>query len=362
MSGEIEATPEIREQQARETAENLARLGLNPDRVEPWEDGYRTAKEKDAFEWWYFDGHLDDGSALVLTFDTKPMSTPSGPLAPSFMLMHRPEGGERHKSIVQYSPGEFSASTDGCDVRLGPNYVKGDLKHYTLHAEVEGTTVDLELEAGAPSWRPGAAIQYFNKALTKYFAWVVPVPYGTFEGTMTKNGEAQPIRGTMYHDHNWGTATLGASLDHWYWGRAHVGDFTMIYVQMVTVKLFGYGGIKMPVFYISTSDRILTDDGILLRLETTGSLEGPGGQTYPTELEWTWRTDEGTVRLVLTNPELNESLDMAEDLPGWARPLVHLFANPYYYNFVADLELEVDLGGVKAHEEGSAIFEKMMFR
>jgi len=50
MSGEIEATPEMREQYARETAENLARLGLNPDRVEPWEDGYRTAKEKNAFE------------------------------------------------------------------------------------------------------------------------------------------------------------------------------------------------------------------------------------------------------------------------------------------------------------------------
>lgn len=195
MSQEIEVTPQIRERQARETAENLARLGLNPERVEPWEDGYRTAEEKDAFEWWYFDGHVDDGSALVLTFETKPMTKPSGPLTPSIMLMYRPEGGERRKSVVEFQPEEFSASTEGCDVRMGSSFVRGDLERFTL-----------------------------------------------------------------------------------------------------------------------------------------------------------------------TNPVLNESFDMIEDLPGWARPLIHLFANPYYYNFVAEIELEVDLGGVKAHEKGSAIFEKMMFR
>ena len=103
MSGEVEATPEIRQQWARENAESLARLGLNPDHVEPWEDGYRSAKEKDAaFEWWYFDAHLDDGSALVITFDTKPMTNPSGPLAPSLLIMYRPAGGERQKSVVRF--------------------------------------------------------------------------------------------------------------------------------------------------------------------------------------------------------------------------------------------------------------------
>ena len=218
------------------------------------------------------------------------------------------------------------------------------------------------MESGAPPWRPGAAISYYNKEMTQYFAWVVPVPYGTFKGTMTKDGQVKPVKGTMYHDHNWGTATLGNSLDHWYWGRAHVGEFTIIYVQMVTARLFGHGGFKLPVFYLSTGDRILTEDGLPLRLETSGEAEGPGGQTYPTRLEWTWRAEEGSVRFVLTNPKLNESFDMTEDMPGWARPLIHLVANPYYYNFAADIELDVDLGGVKAHRKGGAIFEKMMFR
>jgi hypothetical protein len=37
-------------------------------------------------------------------------------------------------------------------------------------------------------------------------------------------------------------------------------------------------------------------------------------------------------------------------------------ANPYYYDFDADLELTVDLKGVKEKVTGRAIFEKMMFR
>jgi hypothetical protein len=52
---------------------------------------------------------------------------------------------------------------------------------------------------------------------------------------------------------------------------------------------------------------------------------------------------------------------MTEDLPKWQKPLVHLFANPLYYDFDAELELSVDLAGVKAKETGRVIFEKMMF-
>jgi predicted secreted hydrolase len=362
MSGEIEVTEEIRRQFAEETQENLKRLGLNPERVEPWEDGYRTADETDAFEWWYFDGQLDDGSTLVLTFNTKPSNKHSGPLAPSVLMMYRPADGERNKWVVPAAPDEFSASKEGCDVRVGPSWVKGDLHRYEIHAESEGMVADLELDGQAPPWRPGAAVSYFNSAKTKYFAWVVPVPYGTVKGTLQVGGKTLQVRGTMYHDHNWGNATLGNGLDHWYWGRAHVGDFSLIYVQMVTVKIFGLGGIKLPVLYLSQGDRILTDDGLPLRLETSGSAEGPGGQTYPTRLDWSWRTDEGSVRLTITEPRLIESIDMTEDMPGWKRPLVHAFANPYYYDFDADLELEVDLGGVKATEHGRTVFEKMMFR
>jgi predicted secreted hydrolase len=362
MSGELEVTEELRKKFAEETADALAREGLKPGTVEVWEDGHRTAGRDDAFEWWYFDAQFDDGSTAVVVFSTKPMTKPSGPLAPGVLIIHKPAGGKRESFTSNPGPAAFSASTDACDVRMGPNWARGDLASYALHAEAEGIAVDLDIRREGPSWRPGAAVTYYNEAKTKYFAWVVAVPYGTVQGTISLRGEAREVKGTVYHDHNWGNASLGSQIDHWYWGRAHLGEFSLIFTMMTTVKIFGHGGIKLPVFFISRGDEILTDDGLPLRLKTSGEEKGPGGHTYPTRLEWRWEAAEGKVLFTLTDPVLLEDLDLSADFPGWARPLIHLVARPYYYDFDAGMELSVDLKGIKETLSGRAIFEKMMLR
>jgi predicted secreted hydrolase len=362
MGGELEVTTELREQYAKDTAEALAREGLKSGSVEAWEDGFRTAGRDDAFEWWYFDAKFDDDSTVVVVFNSKPLTKPKGPLTPSVLIISKPADGKRQSQSAAVDPAEFSAATDACDVRIGQSWVKGDLSAYRLHAEAGTVVVDLEITRVGPSWRPGAAMSYFDEAKTKFFGWVVAVPYGTVKGTITSEGTSRPVSGSLYHDHNWGNAALGSMIDHWYWGRAHVGDFSLIFTQMTTVKVFGHGGIKLPVFYLSKGDEILTDDGLPLRLETSGEERGPGGQTYPTSLDWHWETEDGTVDLALRNPRMLEDIDLAGDFPGWAKPLIHLVANPYYYDFDADLELTVDLKGVRETVRGRAIFEKMMFR
>ena len=75
---DIPDTPSIREKVARDSAESMHLMGLDGPEVQPWEDGFRTHDSSDhAFEWWYFDMELDDGSALVATFNTKPNAAPS---------------------------------------------------------------------------------------------------------------------------------------------------------------------------------------------------------------------------------------------------------------------------------------------
>ncbi len=363
MSGEIPDTPAVREQRDKETAVLLTKLGLSADHVDAWEDGYRTVHEAHAaFEWWYFDAQFDDGSAAVITFATKPQTHPDAPLSPSLLIIYKSPYGERIKLTPSFSPDDFHADTAACDVQIGPNWVRGDLASYDLHVETEAVEMDLHLERQSPSWRPGAAINYFDQAHTKYFAWVVPIPYGTATGIIRRSGTSTAVTGAVYHDHNWGNAVMGHLLDHWYWGRAHVGDFTLIFTEMVTVQIFGMGGTKLPVFLLARGDKILTDDGLPLRLVTSGDVTGPGGQTYPTRLSFAWERDGESARLIITNPELIEVLDMTEDLPGWRRRLAHVFGNPLYYDFEADLELTVDMAGVRAHETGRVIFEKMMFR
>jgi predicted secreted hydrolase len=362
MSGELKVTPELRKKFAEENAAALARMGLKPDVVEIWEDGYRTADEADAFEWWYFDAQFDDGSTAVITFSTKPHTKPKGPLSPVVLIIYRSPDGQRMTYGPKFAANELVASTERCDVRIGPNWVKGDLATCELHVEAEDLAMDLVLRRQGPSWRPGAAVSYFNAAKTKYLAWVVPIPYGIVEGIITHGGNPIPVKGTVYHDHNWGNAVMGRMLSHWYWGRAHLGDFSIIFTQMVTLKIFGLGGIKLPVFFLSKGDKILTDDGLPLTLETSGEVEGPKGQTYPTKLDFRWKAEEGKVELAIRNPKIIEVLDMTEDLPKWQNFLLHLFANPLYYDFDAELELSVDLAGIRAKESGRVIFEKMMFR
>lgn len=73
--------------------EQYRKLGISPDRIEPFEDGMRTDGRKGDFEWWYFDAHLDDGSKLVITFYTKDCNQTDTALAPyADIVLDRPDG------------------------------------------------------------------------------------------------------------------------------------------------------------------------------------------------------------------------------------------------------------------------------
>jgi hypothetical protein len=355
-------TAEIREQMGHAETEALAALGLDATTVAVWEDGYRAAKTADStFEWWYFDCQFDDGSTLVVTFSNKPHTNPSGPLTPTLLVIRQHADGSRVHLEPTFPADEFSAATDRCDVRIGPSTVRGDLDVYDLHIEADGIVADVRIDRVARSWRPGAGISYFDQKQSHYLAWVVPVPYGTVTATITENGTTEQLTGSAYHDHNWGNHLMGSFLDHWYWGRAHVGDYSIVYVQMTTKGLFGFGQINLPTIYLAKGDELITDDLLPLRLETSGDVPGPGHQTYPTRLVWTWAGERGTITMTVTEPKLIESLDMSTHPRGLQRVL-HVGEHPMYYDFNADLELDIKLDDLTDHVSGRTLYEKMMFR
>lgn len=47
-------------------------------------------------------------------------------------------------------------------------------------------------------------------------------------GTITINGETVEVKGSGYHDHNWGNAPMDHILDNWLWGRAQVDGITVV--------------------------------------------------------------------------------------------------------------------------------------
>lgn len=359
---DIPATSEVRDTMTKAQAEAMSALGLNRDRVEVWEDGYRAAGAADStFEWWYFDVQFDDGSTLVVTFSNKPHTNPSGPLTPTLLVIRQlPDGTRRHLEPT-FPAEEFSAATDRCDVRIGASTVSGDLDTYQLHIEADDMVADLTINRAAPSWRPGAGISYFDAAKSHYLAWVVPVPFGTVTATITEGGQSRTLDGSAYHDHNWGNHLMGSFLDHWYWGRAHIGDYTLVYVRMTTKGFMGLGQINIPTFYLAKGEELVTDDMLPLRLETGGDVPGPGEQSYPTHMEWTWAGDRGRITMTVTNPKLIESLDMSTPRHGISN-LLHLGEHPMYYDFNADMTLDIALDDLTDRVTGRTLYEKMMFR
>jgi predicted secreted hydrolase len=360
---DIPDTPEVRAKLDAAQAEAMQSLGLDPKVVAVWEDGFRSADEVDhSFEWWYFDMQLDDGSTLVATYNTKPNTAPDGPLDPSVLIIYHGADGTKVRADTHHPAEEFSAAKDRCDVRIGPNTVSGDLECYQLHLDDADVTADLMIERHSPSWRPGAGTTYFDAARSQRFSWVVPVPYGSVSGTVTAGGQTRTVTGSAYHDHNWGNKVMEAGLDHWFWGRAHIGDFTVVYALITTKGLFGVGALNLPTFMLAKGDELLTDDMLPLRLETHDEVAGPGHQSYPTELEWSWHADGSSVTMTVTNVEMIEALDMSGAHHGLGQALLHAFDHPMYYDFNADMELRVKLEGIDETVTGRTLFEKMMFR
>jgi predicted secreted hydrolase len=179
-------------------------------------------------------------------------------------------------------------------------------------------------------------------------------------GTLAYDGAAHAVSGSGYHDHNWGNVDLNSVLSHWYWGRAHVGDYSLIFVEMNAVQDYGY--MKIPVFMLAKGSQILIGDGTPLSMDARNFVSHPGGRDYPNEVDFNWQSGAGCVKLCLRRPEIIEASSLLGLLPRWQQRIARLVANPYYFRFNSNLRLDIDLPIEQASVQGRALFEIMMLR
>lgn len=233
-------------------------LGITHD-IQQFEDGMRAdSTQSGTYEWWYFDAHLDDGSKLVVTFFTKDAAAPNSGLAPQIALdIDLPDGRTINKS-VRFDPGEFHASTDGCDVRIGGNRFTGDLHTYTISVDLGDVSAEVTLTGQTEPWRPGTGYTYYGDDEKAHFAWLPSVPYGHAAVTYSVDGKTTTTQGHGYHDHNWGNAPMMSVLNNWYWGRGAAGPYTFITAYMIAEKKFGY--TPLPVFMLARDGKVIADD------------------------------------------------------------------------------------------------------
>jgi len=328
------------------------------DTVALWEDGLRTDPDGNSFEWWYFDASFSDGSTAVIVFFTKGIINPSGPANPMVNItITRPDG----KIVTAGTTSdEFHASEDECNVQIGNSSVEGDLRNYRVFFESEDISADLCFESLVPPWRPGAGKTYYSRDFDDYFAWLPAVPYAKVNGFLRYEGESHSVSGTGYHDHNWGNVRLTRVMTQWYWGRARVGEYTVIFSQMLTSP--AYGEMRIPVFFLARGEEVLFGDEFEMTIETSGWVMHEGGREYPEDLVVTVREGPNTAQIALSQPVLIHAGSLVKSLPRFTRFIAEFFARPYYFRFGSQVVLTLDIEGEYIEEQGTGLFEMMLLR
>ncbi|OEJ30030.1 lipocalin-like domain-containing protein [Streptomyces subrutilus] len=316
-----------------ERAEDLHRMGLARE-PEPWEDGLRETPRPGSFEWWYFDADCDDGTSVVIVFETKALAASAGSLAPRLSLTIRTPGGRVHASRTHYDPAAFLASRDHCDVTLGPHRVRGDLTQYSIYVRTPSATADLTLTAIAPPSRVGTGTVELKDDPTQYLGWLVAVPRGTVAGRLTVHGQTWEIRGVGYHDKNWGTMDYGSVLKEWHWARAHAGEFSVTCAELRALP--DHRGSRAGLF-------ILTQGNSRLAATGTGISFTPHTPAHPTaDIRW---ADRATLTL-------GEAQDLSPSTGSRLAP---------YRRFTAPAQIDVGHGPGRQSANGTATAEHALF-
>lgn len=342
---------------------DFERLGLTPHSVAPFEDGLRTdPHRRGSYEWWYLDASLDNGAKLVVGFYTKNPATPNTRLAPFVKInLDLPDGRSFEKTFAATAE-QFSASTDGCDVRIADHRFSGDLETYRVTASIENVTVSVTLTGIVPAWRPATGYEMFARnGAEKTFAWLVAVPNGRVEVDYSVDGQLERAAGVGYHDHNWGDAPMRELMHNWYWGRAQVGPYSLIAAHITAEKAYSYQ--ELTVLHLARDGVVIADDGakVAVTLARVG-IDPLTGKPVADSLTYDYRAGPDRFTIAFQREQTLARTRFIDVVPSGAKLLARLMRfDAAYLRFTGTLVLRryVDDVLVEEHTEQKAIWELM---
>jgi len=342
---------------------DYARLGLKRGQVELWEDGMRTSGEAGSYEWWYFDSHLDDGSSLVVTFYTKWILQPKGPEAPMIIVNLDRPGKPTQQVTIHATPEQFSASKARCDVRVKDSYFRGDLHTYQIKVVDDRLTIEVELVGQVPSWRPATGFTYFGAHDEHTFAWMPAVPQGKVTVTLTeKNSAPETLTGVGYHDHNWGDVVMSQLLNHWYWGRAQAGPYSVIAAYLYAEK--EYGRTELPQILIAKDGRIVADQASKVRLTLEDvSVDAKSKKPVANRVIYEYVQDEQVrYRVIFERRETILDYELADTVTGFKHVLARMArVDGAYLRFSGTVTVEKYEGGTRVEQASDPGIWELMY-
>ncbi|MBI4496956.1 MAG: hypothetical protein HY689_03530 [Chloroflexi bacterium] len=289
------------------TAEAPAVVFSTPPR--PLQLPQDDAPHRDPLEWWYYTGHLEaDGGRRYgfefVIFQRLGQQSQNGAagyvghfaitdlvrnrfvLAEKLNLAPLPEEGGRGFALTL--DGWSMTGFDGQD---------------RITADLEGYRLDLSLKAAKPPVAHGTTgyIIVAEKENSYYYSRTRMQA----TGTLTVEGEAVPVRGLAWFDHQWGQMTLAGS-GGWDWFALTLEDGTEVMISIIRAadgrRVAAYGTL---VDAQGTAQHLPAED---LRVQNNGIWISPKtGAKYP--MGWTVVLPKQGLDLTITPDLMQQELD-----------------------------------------------------
>lgn len=343
-----------------DTAEDYRKLGINPDRIEMWEEQRRTDDSKGTWEWWYFDGIMDDGMKVVIQFFTKTNEAISGTVGvPNLSIKITRADGTKYEEHPHF-PVETAVYGEGkCDVHFGNNKVIGDFKDYEIHVDpVNGLGADLQVHSLSQPYRPGTA--YFEIG-DKYYTWLCAMPKGEVTGTILIDGQKVAVSGAAYHDHQWGTMNLLQIWNHWLWSRQSFDDYSIMVFDMTAQRKLG--AKRFPITFVEDKDgNIVFESHKEVKYDLIDSYtDEESGKVYPKTCRYTFEKESAKIVYEIKEKEILENTTMGKAMPLKTRAALKARdLNPSYVRYVGIGELSMQgVAEDEIRDSGELIYEFM---
>ena len=165
---------------------------------------------------------------------------------------------------------------------------------------------------------------------------------------MSIGGRTERLTGTGYHDHNWGNVAPRKVLDHWYWGRARVDDYTVVTLNFVSHD--NYDNVRLPAVMVAKDGEILTSAVGADRVTFSATDLVEHAETaipVARRLEYMVRDGDAAFQVTFEHRRDAFTLDLGE--PG------------AYLRFTGDVNLEHHSGGEVATASTQSLWELLYF-
>jgi hypothetical protein len=221
----------------------------------------------------------------------------------------------------------------------------------------------VDLVGQVPPWRPATGYTYFGAHDEHIFGWTPAVPQGKVTVTLTEKG-APPVTltGIGYHDHNWGDVAISKLLNHWYWGRAQAGPYSVVASYLYGEK--AYGRTELPNFMLAKNGQLVADQASKVRFSLEEiSVDPKSEKPFANRVIYDYSQDEETrYRVIFERAQTILNYEFVDLVKGFKHLLARIAGvDGAYLRFSGSVTVEKYVGDERVERESDPGIWELMY-